>query len=433
VTPRGAVPAFIASLERPEAVTPALAGPKAARLAELRRAGLTVPDGFCLTADAYRAVLDAAGIAEAARRAAQAERPEARRLALAVRLGLQRAALPAAITGPLVNAWRSLAGAARAPVAVRSSALLEDTPETSFAGQFETYLGVDGTADLLTAVRACWASLWAARALRYMRSHEVDPGATAMAVLVQRLVPARASGGALSRTPEGRMLVTGTWGLGSAIAQGEVVPDRFVLDREGRLLGVEPGRKDRLVRVVPGAGPRPQAVTPGLVRAPCLAQAEAVALGRLVLAAEAALDTPVEVEWALGPTGPQLLQARPLRTAPAAVPDELWLRHPGLTGQPAGIGWGEGPACIVDHEHDLGRVRLGDVLVTQVAGPALTAVLPRVAGVVAELGGSTSHLAALARERGIPAVLGVPEATKRIPEGALVAVDGVTGVVRWMS
>jgi pyruvate,water dikinase len=96
------------------------------------------------------------------------------------------------------------------------------------------------------------------------------------------------------------------------------------------------------------------------------------------------------------------------------------------------VGWGTGPACLVIHEHDLEHVKLGDVLVTRVAGPALTAVLPRVAGVVAELGGSTSHLAALARERGLPAVLGVLGATRRIPEGATVAVDGVAGVVRWV-
>ena len=423
---------FIVSLEHPATVTPALAGPKAARLADLRRAGLTVPDGFCLTADAYRAVLDAAGVAEAARRAAQAERPEARRLALAVRLGLQRAALPAAVSGPLVDAWRSLAGATRAPVAVRSSALLEDTPETSFAGQFETYLGVDNEADLVTAVHGCWASLWATRALRYMGSHDVDPATTAMAVLVQPLVDARAAGGALSQTPEGGILLTATWGLGSAIAQGEVVPDRFLLSRAGALLGVEPGRKDRRVRCAPGAGPKPQAVEPELVGAPCLDEAQAVELGRMVLRAEAVLGGPVELEWALGARGFEILQARPLRLAPPAAPDELWERHPGLTGQPAGVGWGSGPACIVDHEEELARVKLGDVLVTQVAGPALTAVLPRVAGVVAELGGSTSHLAALARERGLPAVLGVPEATRRIPDGAMVAVDGVTGIVRWM-
>ncbi|TMG84276.1 MAG: hypothetical protein E6H76_14125 [Betaproteobacteria bacterium] len=117
---------------------------------------------------------------------------------------------------------------------------------------------------------------------------------------------------------------------------------------------------------------------------------------------------------------------------PARVPDEIWLRHPGLNGHPAGVGWGSGRACVVSCECELARVAPGDVLVTKVAGPALSAVLPRVAGLVAELGGSTSHLASLARERGIPMVLGVLDATQRIPDGAQIAVDGVAGVVRWM-
>src|SRR5574341_409847 len=89
-------------------------------------------------------------------------------------------------------------------------------------------------------MRACWASLWSTRALRYLRDRGVDPAGTAMAVLVQRLVPARAAGGALSRTPEGGMLLTGAWGLGASVAHGEVVPDRFRLGRDGSLLGVEP-------------------------------------------------------------------------------------------------------------------------------------------------------------------------------------------------
>ena len=100
-----------------------------------------------------------------------------------------------------------------------------------------------------------------------------------------------------------------------------------------------------------------------------------------------------------------------------------------LVGQPAGAGWAVGPARLVRTEAELNRLRPGDVLVTRVPGPALAAVLPRVVAVVAELGGSTSHLAALARDRRIPAVLGAGDATRRIPEGARVVVDGTRGLV----
>jgi len=141
---------------------------------------------------------------------------------------------------------------------------------------------------------------------------------------------------------------------------------------------------------------------------------------------------PVEIEWALDDCGFKLLQARPLVVAPATVPDEIWLKHPRLNGHPAGIGWAAGRAVVVNCECELSRIAPGDVLVTRVAGPALGQVLPRVAGVVAELGGSTSHLASLARERGIPMVLGVRNATATIPDGAQVAVDGVAGTVRWI-
>jgi pyruvate,water dikinase len=145
------------------------------------------------------------------------------------------------------------------------------------------------------------------------------------------------------------------------------------------------------------------------------------------------LQTPLEIEWALDDDGFKLLQARPLQVQTAHVPDEIWLQHPKLAGHPAGIGWGSGRAVVINCECELSRVAPGDILVTRVAGPALSHILPHVGGVVAELGGSTSHLASLARERGIPAVLGVLDATTAIPDGAQVAVDGVTGVVRWIA
>jgi len=140
----------------------------------------------------------------------------------------------------------------------------------------------------------------------------------------------------------------------------------------------------------------------------------------------------VEIEWAKNRHGFWLLQARPLRLARPGATDDVWSRHPALTGQPAGIGWGTGPACLVTEERDLDRVTPGSVVITRVGGPALATVLAHAAGVVAELGGSTSHLAALARERGIPAVLGARGATRQIPDGVTVAVDGITGIVRWI-
>jgi pyruvate,water dikinase len=194
---------------------------------------------------------------------------------------------------------------------------------------------------------------------------------------------------------------------------------------------IEAGRKEHLDHCAHGHGHGSRAVPASLVSEPCLRIDEAEALARMMLVAEDLCGGPVEIEWALDERGLKLLQARPLEVRPSAVPDAIWLQHPGLRGHPAGIGWGSGRSVIVQCECELSRVAPGDILITRVAGPALSQVLPRVAGLVTELGGSTSHLASLARERGIPMVLGVLGATQKIPDGSQVAVDGVAGIVRW--
>ena len=411
-------------LDSDEAADSERFGPKAANLAALAQAGLPTPGGTCIDAEAYRTQLAHLGLEASARRAASAELLLARRCALEVRLSLFEQPLAPPLVEPLLGAWRALCGA---PAAVRSSALVEDREGASFAGQFESYLGVETEADFLTAVRACWAALWSVRALRYMASRGVDPSETAMAILVQPLVAARASGGGLSRTASGEMLLSAAPGLGSAIAQGEVVPDRYLLGRDAVLLSAEPGRTEHRAGC---AHQQDAARSTGAARA-CLDASQGRELGRLLLRAEEVLGVPVEIEWALDDAGFKLLQARPLRLGTAQVPDEPLPGQRGITGEPAGIGQASGRACVVSCECELGRVAPGDVLVTKVASPALTHVLARVAAVVTELGGSTSHLASLARERGIPLVLGVAEATARIPDGVQVAVDGVSGIVRW--
>jgi pyruvate, water dikinase len=418
------------------------AGPKAANLAALARAGLPTPGGFCLTADAYLAQITALGLGGVIAQFAAADQREQRRLAVEIRLALYEQPIMPGILEPLRDTWQAQRAASGKPGAVRSSALIEDRKGASFAGQFESFLGIADEGALLTAIRACWAALWTTNARRSMNHHGLSPGDTAMAVLIQPLVDARASGGGLSENAEGQMLLSATWGLGSAIAQGEVVPDRIVLTRQGFLRTNQAGRKHHADICRHGAGAdtrlgvRPQAIPRELVDKPCLNAGQAVALGRMLRRAETVLGLPVEIEWALDEDGFKLLQARPLPPPPGegrAVPDEIWLKHPGLNGHPAGIGWGCGRAVVVNCECELSRIAPGDILVTRVAGPALSHALPRVAGIVAELGGSTSHLASLARERGIPTVLGVFDATRKIPDGAQVAVDGVAGIVRWIA
>lgn len=421
---------FVISLSDREATDASRVGPKAANLAALGRAGLPIPDGYCIASDAYRLQLAALGLAQTARDVFSSNDGVARRSALQLRMRLMEQPIVPEIQEPLLTAWRSITRNGAVPGVVRSSALVEDRFGSSFAGQFESFLEIENEIDFLTAVRACWAALWAPRALRYMATHDLDPADTAMALLMQPLVAACAAGGGLSQTAEGGMLINATHGLGSAVAQGEVAPDRYQLGRDGRLRESHAGlsyheascvHQSRLSR------PRAKAKI-------CLTSSQAEELGRYLLRAEEVMGRPVEIEWALDDTGIKLLQSRPLHLddQTAHVPDQIWLRQPHLRGQPAGVGWGAGRACVVNCECEISRIAPGDVLVTRAAGPALGRVLSIVAGVVSELGGSTSHLASLARERCVPMVLGVPGATLQIPDGSQVAVDGVAGIVRWM-
>ena len=424
---------FVVPLHSTEAADAARFGPKAANQAQLAQADLPVPPGYCLDAAAYRHQVTALGLWESAKAAFSAETsPLMRRAALNMKLGLLDKPIAPEILEPLLAARRDLIERTGALVCVRSSALVEDRYGSSFAGQFESFIGIESEEDFVTAVKSCWGALWATRALRYMATHNVDPADTAMGVLIQPLVSAKVSGGGLSKTADGGMLLSATWGLGSAIAQGEVTPDRYVLAADGDIREVVAGRKDHIVGCSHKAEPRTLLTPRAMMSKPCLTTPQIREIGTLLKRVETVMNMPVEIEWVLDDEGFKLVQGRPLHMEEAKEPDPVWLRHPRLNGHPAGIGWGEGTARVVNCECELERVGPGDVLVTKVAGPALSQILGRVAGVVAERGGSTSHLASLARERGIPMVLGVHEATDRIPDGVRVSVDGVAGVVRWM-
>ena len=423
--------ALLVPLSAPEAADTARFGPKWANLARLGHAGLPTPGGYCLSADAYRLQIKALGLEESARGAfATDDGAQARRYALNMKLGLMDEPITAEIREPLLKVWNDIKATHGLPIVVRSSALVEDRFGSSFAGQFESFLDLEDETDYETAIRACWAAMWSTRALRYMATHDLDPADTAMALIIQPLIPALAAGGGLSQTVDGGMLINATWGLGSSIAQGEVTPDRYLLSRDAELTEAAIGPKYHAVGCMHRKFAPPKRSD---VPKRCLNDAQVAQLGGMLRKAEEVMGLPVEIEWAMDDHGIKMLQARPLHVGTQEkVPDEIWRNHPQLRGQPAGVGWGTGRARVVNCECELTHVAPGDVLITKSAGPALSRILNNVSAVVSELGGSTSHLASLARERGIPMVLGVANATTSIPDGAQVAVDGVAGIVRWM-
>jgi pyruvate,water dikinase len=244
---------FVIPLASPQAVDPDCVGPKAANLATLARAGLPTPGGFCLTAAAYRHQIAALGLDGALAQFDTADPRVERRLSVEIRLGLYEQPIVPEIADPLLAVWqsyRTVPAASAGPWAVRSSALIEDRADANFAGQFESFLGIDNEPDLLTTIRACWAALWTTNARRYMANHGLKPSTTAMGVLIQRLVVARASGGGLSETAEGNMLLSATWGLGSAIAQGQVVLVEYQPLTPSRR-ALSPGAMTVLIRVCP--------------------------------------------------------------------------------------------------------------------------------------------------------------------------------------
>lgn len=314
-------------------------GGKGGSLGELTRAGIAVPPGFVVTTGAFErfvAALDLRGEVEALD-------PDAldfvQQRTAAIRARVEAESLPAEIEAAIRTALAELAPNGE-PVAVRSSATTEDAEDASFAGLQDTYLWVIGADAVIDRVRACWASLYSVESVCYRRRQGLPEAGVAMGVVVQRMVDARCAGVMFTRSPTtgDRSVITieGAWGLGSAVVSGEVTPDRWVV---GKLTGEIPVRdiSDKHIRQVPlpGGGIHDEAVPEDLRRAPCLSDAELLALRDVARKAERHYGRPQDIEWAMenGTGALLLLQSRPETVwsardaAPAARPEANPLNH----------------------------------------------------------------------------------------------------------
>ena len=419
-------------------------GGKAANLGELIRGGLPVPGGFVVTAQAFLAALDEAGVRQTVRQrlaAVDVDDPVALSAAAHELQGLVRSApLPDTLFKELLHAYHDLGD--NVSVAVRSSATSEDSSDTSFAGMNATFTNVCGDDQLVERVRDCWASLYASRVVAYRASKHVDVE-PALAVVVQRMVDADRAGVLFTADPStadpDRIVVEAAFGLGEVVVGGKVEPDTYVVDKADlRLVSVRVGHKD--FEVVRGADGQDARVELPQERAGerVLSDDEVIELARTGLRIHAQFGTPQDVEWAYAGGRLAIVQSRPITTmigpraaasarpaaagAPAA-PDSSGAAVL-LSGLAASPGRVSGAVRILTSPDQGATLQRGEILVAPMTSPDWVPTIRRAAALVTDGGGMTCHAAIVARELGVPCVVGTRRATTVLHDGQIVTVDG---------
>lgn len=304
-------------------------GGKAAHLGELSRSGLPVPPGFVADTSVYQGYL--AAVPELAKALAASSAHAPAEIEHALRALWLQPALPAAIDAAVREAYRALGARmnqADPPVAVRSSAIGEDSEAASFAGQQTTYLNCRGEDEVVLAMRACWAGLWSERAIAYRR-RMADAPTPAIAVLIQALVRPEVAGVAFTVNPvsgdRDEVVIDASWGLGEAVVSGRATPDHIRLDkRDGQLRHYAIGAKEVEVVADKTHGISERAVGEARRKRRCLADEQLSALRQLALAAESRLNGPQDLEWAFAQGQLYLLQSRPITSIAPPPPPGGW-------------------------------------------------------------------------------------------------------------
>lgn len=290
------------------------AGGKGANLGALVQRGYRVPDGFVVTTDAYAAVIQHAG-STSPLAAFEGTADGGPTDGSAIRSALLQTAVPEVLRRAISEAHAALGGG---PVAVRSSATAEDLPGAAFAGQHDTFLNVVGEAELVDAVRRCWASLWTDRAITYRRRRGIPTRSLAIAVVVQRMVEAEEAGVMLTANPvtgvRDEILLDASSGLGEAVVSGIVTPDHYRLDSQDQVVEWRPGDREVVIRSVPGGGVVHD--TESGVRATRLPDPVLGELARLGRGIAELFGRPQDIEWAHADGHVWVLQARPLTALP---------------------------------------------------------------------------------------------------------------------
>jgi pyruvate,water dikinase len=436
-------------------------------ISQLAASGVRVPGGFATTAHAYREFLRHDGLQERIQaKLASLDIDDVRALAEAgaqIRQWVLETPLPPALEAAIREQFTRLsADNPTASFAVRSSATAEDLPDASFAGQQETFLNVSGIEDVLHRIKEVFASLYNDRAISYRVHKGFAHADVALSAGVQRMVRSDLGAAGVMFTIDTEsgfadvVFITSSYGLGETVVQGSVNPDEFYVHKPSLAAGKFPVIRRALgskLERMEFASAQEKAATGRLVKVIdtppeqrnrySLADADVIELARYALIIEKHYDRPMDIEWGKDGVDGQIyiLQARPETVKSQSVGKvEQRYKIKGdraksmvlAEGRAIGQKVGTGPVRLVRSPAEMERVQPGDILVTDMTDPNWEPVMKRASAIVTNRGGRTCHAAIIARELGIPAVVGCGNATERVQEGALVTVscaEGDTGYV----
>ena len=421
-----------------------IAGGKGANLGELTQAGIPVPPGFVVTAQAYEYFMDEAGINDKVMSILDSIDINDTKALQAAAEEIKQIIVDSPIPEDLVlfireyyNELCQRVGEDDTDVAIRSSATAEDLPEASFAGQQDTFLHVSGDDEVIEYIRKCWASLFEARAIFYREENNFEHSKVYIAVVVQKMANADKAGVMFTVNPstgEEIALIEGSWGLGESVVSGDVTPDNYQVDKkDNEIINVTISDKKVMYTNDENGTSVKVEVPEDKRKERVLSDEELIELTEMGKRVQAHYGEPMDTEWAFEKDMLFLLQARPITTLGDAVEegdDEASdLGDVLVRGLGASPGMASGKVKIVLDIDELDKIKDGDIMVTTMTTPDMVPAMRRASGIVTDEGGVTCHASIISRELGIPCVVGTGDATTTLEENSGVTLDGKKGLV----
>ncbi|MBT4110496.1 phosphoenolpyruvate synthase [Candidatus Woesearchaeota archaeon] len=435
----------------------ATAGGKGANLAEMINAGLPVPNGFAVTAQTYKEFIEKTGIKD--KILAQLfglnvdDTAKLQEVAKQIQKIITDTEIPEEIKEEIIDNYELLGAEKEAHdlieakevfVAVRSSATAEDLPEASFAGQQATYLNIKGKNQVITAVRACWASLFTARAIYYRTKNKFDHEKVLISAIIQKMVNSDRAGIMFTINPstnqEDEIVVEGVYGLGESIVGGEVNPDTYIVDKNTKAIKSTKIKKQEwgLFRNENGENEK-QDIPKENQERQVVPDSEVRELARLGKKIEDHYQKPMDIEWAIEGNDILIVQARAVTTFHKEEKVEEKTEQGSATdeeagkilikGETASRGVYAGKVRIIKDASELNKIEKGDIMVTKMTTPDMVPAMQKAGAIVTDEGGMTCHAAIVSREMGTPCIVGTEHATEILKDAQEITVHATRGIV----